>query len=169
MSAAVTASSTAWRRAATWRANGLPGPPGFFGTKRPRLSRTSPFGDGGTGIPPVGTSPAGGAAAAAAGGAAGPLDGVSTTGALIGSVNIGESPSRCEITNRELGPTSAGHDGSLLCTVTKWRRPRKRRCGTKTARTSCLRNALRRGKLLGAEGDLPCGDVQSFSEKAARD
>src|SRR5215510_7044468 len=93
MSAAVTASSTACRRAATWRANGLPGPPGFFGTKRARLSRKSPFGDGGTGVPPVGTSggadDAGGAAGAcAAGDVAGPLDGVSTAGALLGSVNM---------------------------------------------------------------------------------
>src|SRR5262245_47993774 len=104
MSSAVTALSTAWRSAATWRANGLPGPPGFRGTKRPRLSRTSPFGDGG--VPPVGTSP-GGAAGAAAGDAAGPLDGVSTVWALMASVNMAISFTRCDQEQRA-GPDDCG-------------------------------------------------------------
>src|SRR5262245_33013349 len=39
MSASVTASIRAWRRAAVWRAKGLPGPPGLPLVKRPRASR----------------------------------------------------------------------------------------------------------------------------------
>src|SRR5262245_6812001 len=113
MSAGVTALSTAWRKAATCLANGLPGPPGFFGMKRPRLSRKSPFGDGGA-LAPAGAASPDGVAGAVPGSVAGPADGVSTAGALMGSVNMTVLlQQRCETRNRELGPTSAGPDGSL--------------------------------------------------------
>src|SRR5262245_50084408 len=113
MSAGGTALSTAWRQDATSLADGLLRPPRTFGIKLSQLAPDSPISPGGA-LAPAGAASPDGVAGAVAGSVAGRADGVSTAGALMGSVNMTVLlQQRCETRNRELGPTSAGPDGSL--------------------------------------------------------